>query len=51
MLRDDDADAPALYVANNIFGGSGGLSSRLMDRLRQKDGISYSASIRQLVDG
>ncbi|WP_299065326.1 pitrilysin family protein [Accumulibacter sp.] len=44
MLRDDDADAPALYVANNIFGGSGGLSSRLMDRLRQKDGISYSVN-------
>lgn len=41
-LRHDDPDAPALYVANNIFGGSSGLSSRLMDRLRQKDGISYS---------
>jgi len=42
-LRFDDEDAPALYVANNIFGGSSGLSSRLMDRLRQKDGLSYSA--------
>jgi len=42
-LRFDDDDAPALYVANSIFGGSSGLSSRLMDRLRQKDGLSYSA--------
>ncbi|WP_291994596.1 pitrilysin family protein [Candidatus Accumulibacter sp. ACC003] len=42
MLRQDDAEAPALYVANNIFGGSSGLSSRLIDRLRQKDGLSYS---------
>jgi zinc protease len=43
-LRDDDPDAPALLVANDIFGGGGGLSSRLMERLRQKDGISYGAS-------
>lgn len=43
-LRDDDPDAPALYVANNIIGGGSGLSSRLMDRLRQKDGISYSVT-------
>ncbi|SBT05670.1 Peptidase M16 domain protein [Candidatus Accumulibacter aalborgensis] len=42
MLRDDDADAAALYVANDIFGGHSGLSSRLTDRLRQKDGLSYS---------
>lgn len=41
-LRQDDADAPALYVANDIFGGTAGLSSRLIDRLRQQDGISYS---------
>jgi zinc protease len=42
-LRDDDADAPALYLANWIFGGGAGMSSRIMDRLRQKDGISYGA--------
>ncbi|WP_300341331.1 pitrilysin family protein [Accumulibacter sp.] len=42
MLRDDDPDAPALYLANDIFGGTTGLSSRLLDRLRQKDGLSYS---------
>jgi zinc protease len=42
-LRDDDPDAPALFIANWIFGGGSGLSNRLIDRLRQKDGISYGA--------
>jgi zinc protease len=41
-LRDDDPDAPALVIANDIFGG-GGLSNRVMERLRQRDGISYGA--------
>ncbi|HQR54831.1 MAG TPA: pitrilysin family protein [Burkholderiaceae bacterium] len=40
-LRDDDPDAPALLLANEIFGGGSGLSNRLMVRLRQKDGLSY----------
>lgn len=35
-----DADYPALLVANRIFGG-GALKSRLGDRIRQKDGLSY----------
>ncbi|CDG84771.1 M16 family metallopeptidase [Janthinobacterium agaricidamnosum] len=39
-LRSDDADYPALELANYIF-GDGGLKSRLMDRIRQKDGLSY----------
>jgi zinc protease len=39
-LRSDDADYPALTLANAIF-GDGGLKSRLMDRIRQKDGLSY----------
>lgn len=42
-LRDDAADYPALMIANEIFGGGSGLSSRLIDRLRQKEGLSYSA--------
>ena len=42
-LRDDDTDAAALYVANNLFGGYGGLSNRLINRLRQKEGLSYQA--------
>ncbi|RZA18420.1 MAG: insulinase family protein, partial [Lysobacteraceae bacterium] len=40
-LNDDDPDYAALLVANNILGGSG-LTSRLGDRVRQKDGLSYS---------
>ena len=39
-LRDDDADYPALVLANYMFGG-GFLNSRLAVRLRQKDGLSY----------
>ena len=40
-LNDEDPDYAALMVANNIF-GSGGMTSRLGDRVRQKDGLSYS---------
>ncbi len=39
----DDADTDAMLLANWIFGGSSGLSNRLMMRLRQKDGLSYGA--------
>jgi zinc protease len=39
-MQDNDPDYPALVLANNIFGG-GGLSSRLADRIRQKEGLSY----------
>lgn len=39
-LKSDDPDYPALELANYIF-GDGGLKSRLMDRIRQKDGLSY----------
>lgn len=42
-LRDADPDAPALMLANAIFGGGAGLSNRVMERLRQRDGISYGA--------
>jgi len=38
-LKDTDADYPALVAANFILGDSP--SSRLWDRLRQKDGLSY----------
>jgi zinc protease len=40
-LRDDDPDAPALVIASDILGGGSGMSNRLMERLRQKDGLSY----------
>ncbi|NDK38423.1 insulinase family protein [Pseudoxanthomonas gei] len=39
-LKTTDADFPALRVANDIFGG-GALKSRLADRIRQKEGLSY----------
>ena len=40
---DADADAAALTVANTIFGGGSGLANRLVNRLRQRDGLSYGA--------
>jgi zinc protease len=40
--RDDDRDYPALLVANYLFGGGAGLDSRLMQRVRQKEGLSYN---------
>jgi zinc protease len=48
-LRDDDADFPPLLLANYIFGGGQGLSNRLIDRVRQRDGISYAAGSALLV--
>ncbi len=39
-LNIDDPDYPALMLANEIF-GDGGLHSRLMNRIRQHDGLSY----------
>ncbi len=39
-LQDTDADFVPATIANYIFGGSG-LDSRVMQRLRQKDGVSY----------
>jgi zinc protease len=39
-LNVDDPDYPALMLSDYIFGG-GGLKSRLMDRIRQKEGLSY----------
>ncbi len=38
-LRDDNPDYPALSVAMRVFGG--GTDSRLWNRLRQKEGLSY----------
>ncbi|HRF00182.1 MAG TPA: pitrilysin family protein [Pirellulaceae bacterium] len=39
-LSDRDPDYPALVVANYVLGG-GSLSSRLGDRVRQAEGLSY----------
>lgn len=49
-LNIEDPDYPALLVANNIFGG-GSLESRLGDRIRQKDGLSYNVSSSLYADG
>jgi zinc protease len=40
-VRNDDPDYPALVMVNQLLGGSA--SSRLLNRLRQKEGLSYGA--------
>jgi zinc protease len=40
-MRDDDAEYPALYIANYVLGSSA--KSRLLNRLRHKGGLSYGA--------
>ena len=40
LLKDDAAAFPALLMANHMLGG-GALRSRLADRIRQKEGLSY----------
>jgi zinc protease len=42
-LTDSDPDYPTIEVANFLFGG-GTLSSRLGNRIRQKEGLSYGAA-------
>jgi len=42
-MNDSHPDYPALEMANQMFGG-GFISSRLANRLRQKDGLSYGTS-------
>jgi zinc protease len=42
-LRETDPDYAALRVGNFLFGG-GALSSRLGNRIRQKEGLSYGVS-------
>jgi len=40
-MKDDDPEYPALEIADFILGG-GSLSSRLANRVRQKEGLSYT---------
>ncbi|NYZ61852.1 M16 family metallopeptidase [Luteimonas deserti] len=42
-LDQDHPDFPALLLGNEILGG-GGMTSRLADRIRQRDGLSYTVS-------
>jgi zinc protease len=48
-LKDTDADFAALEVADFLFGG-GSLSSRLGDRVRQKEGLSYGVFSHFIAD-
>jgi zinc protease len=48
-VQDNSADHDALLVVNEILGG--GTQSRLMERLRQKDGMSYGAGSQMQVSG
>jgi zinc protease len=41
-ITDDDADVPALLIAGTILGGNP--NSRLFQRIRVKDGLSYGAN-------
>jgi zinc protease len=41
-INDEDADYPAVLMANYMFGG-GGLGTRLSRRIRDKEGLSYVA--------
>jgi zinc protease len=38
-MRDDDPDYPALFLANFMLGGNA--NSRFLNRIRQKEGLSY----------
>jgi zinc protease len=42
-MRDDAPDFPAMTIGNFILGG-GSLSSRLADRVRQQEGLSYGVA-------
>jgi zinc protease len=42
-LVNDSQDYPLMLIASRVLGGTG-MRSRLADRLRQKDGISYGVS-------
>jgi len=41
-MRDSDPDYPAMTMANYMFGG--GITARLPDRVRNREGYSYSVS-------
>ncbi len=48
-LKDTDPDNPALVLADFVFGG-GSLSSRLMNRIRQQEGLSYGGQSHYSAD-
>lgn len=42
-LKDSDPDYPAVLLGNHLLGG-GAMNSRIANRLRQKEGLSYGAA-------
>lgn len=48
-LRDDDPNGPTLELANFLLGG-GTLSSRLGNRVRQKEGLAYGVNSNLTID-
>lgn len=42
-VSEKDADYPALYMANELLGGGAFLNSRIAQRLRENEGMSYGA--------
>ncbi len=48
-MRDDDADYPAMVLADYLVGG-GFLNGRIPARLREQEGLSYGAGTRLKVD-
>ena len=42
-ISEKHADYPAMYMANELLGGGAFLSSRIPQRLREKEGMSYGA--------
>jgi zinc protease len=49
-MQEDDADYPAMFMANYIMGGGAGFESRLTKRIRVKEGLSYSAGSQFAID-
>ena len=43
-MNEEDVDYPALYAANYILGGGAGFDSRLLQRIRVKEGLSYGVN-------
>lgn len=43
-MQDTESDYPAMVLANYIFGGS--ITGRIPDRIRNREGLSYSVSTR-----
>jgi zinc protease len=43
QVSEKDADYPALFMANELLGGGAFLNSRIAQRLRENEGMSYGA--------